>query len=502
MPRLPILLLLSLSLSAQEPVDLAVVHRIKAEAFQNSTIMESAFHLSDVYGARLTATPSIRAAAEWCLRRMKEFGLDNPHLETWGPYGRRWVNTYFSAHLHEPQYAPIIGVPRAYARGTNGPVTGQPLLAPIHSIDDFPKFKGKLRGRIVMTENPPNLRPQSTPLMKRFSSAELAQMEAAPEPGAPSGPYDPSARYKFRDQLSAFFNDEGVALVLSPSFRPGRQDPGLLVEGGTIFASYAGSWKLDAPVSPPAAAIAAEHYNRIARLLQHNIPVSVEVDIRNEISDEPRNSFSVLGEIRGTTKPAEIVMIGAHLDGVPFATAATDNAAGVAVVLEAMRILKKLDLKMPRTVRVGLWTGEEQQQGSLPYVTRHRAELQAGLSAYFNYDDGTGKIRGVHLQNNDSMRPIFQSWFAPFRDLGVSTISIASVYGSDFVPFDNAGLPAFAFIQDPIEYDTRTHHSSMDYYDRLQAPDLMQSAAVIASIAYHATTRGQLLPRKPHQPHN
>jgi carboxypeptidase Q len=491
-------------LAGQEKVDLTVINRIKAEAFHHSTIMETAFYLTDVYGPRLTGSPALKEAADWSVKRMREFGLSNPRLESWGPFGRSWTNVNFCAHLRKPQYAPIIGMAKPWARSTEGPVSGQPVLAPMHAVADFAAYEGKLRGKIVMLEEPRILRAQSTPLMSRFSDAELAQRAEAPEPGTAATPYDPTVRAKFRNALNEFLNSEGAVLTISPSFKLGRTDPSLLVEGGTIFSSYAGSRKIDEPLAPPSAAIAAEDYNRIARLLRHNIPVTVEFDIENRLSNEELDSFSVIAEIPGSSKAEEVVMLGGHLDSMSFATGATDNAAGVAVVMEAMRILKKLDLKMPRTVRAALWTGEEQSFGSRPYVERHFFDPvtktpkpeQRTLSGYFNLDTGTGKIRGAYLQGNDMMRPVFEAWFAPFRDLGVTTVTIANHSGSDETPFDEAGLPGFEFLQDPIEYETRTHHTNMDVYDRLQPPDLMQAAAVLASVVYHAATRPEKLPRK------
>jgi hypothetical protein len=312
-----------------------------------------------------------------------------------------------------------------------------------------------------------------------------------------------------RNAINQFLLDEGVALTIVPSFMRDnntREDLNQLVDGGTIFGTQAGSPDPKDPVPPPSAALATEHYNRLARLLEHKVPVTVEFDIENQFIDSPQDSFTVLGEIPGTSKKDEVVMLGGHLDSWSFGTGATDNAAGSAVALEALRILKALDLKMDRTVRIGLWTGEEQGiLGSRAYVTKHFADRatmnlkpeHAKISGYFNYDNGTGKIRGVYLQGNDMMRPIFEAWLAPFRDLGVTTISIRDTGGTDHLSFDAVGIPGFQFIQDPVEYETRTHHSNMDVYDRLQAADLMESAAVMASVVYHAATRPEMLPRKP-----
>jgi carboxypeptidase Q len=510
MLRFIALVLLPACLLAEEKVDLLVVNRIKAEAFKSSQVMDSAFYLTDVHGPRLTGSPGLKSAAAWAMKRMKEWGIAEPHLESWGPFGRGWYNVRFSAHVKAPQYAPLIGFARPWSPGTNGVVSGEPVLAPIATEADIAKYKGKLKGKIVMINPPRPLTPQTGLLMHRLSDAELLKIETAEDPAAGGRPpYDMAGRRRLRNTINKFLADEGVAMTLVPSFRRDtstREDLNSLADGGTIFATQAGSPDPKDPVPPPSAAIATEHYDQLARLLEKKVPVSVEFEIDSKFIDNEPNSFTVLGEIRGSTKPDEVVMIGGHLDSWSFATGATDNAAGSAVVLEVMRILKALDLKMDRTVRIGLWTGEEQGLlGSRAYVTEHFANREdmkvkpahAKLSGYFNLDNGTGKIRGVYLQGNDMMRPVFSAWLAPFKDLGVTTISGRDTGGTDHLSFDAVGLPGFQFIQDPVEYETRTHHSNMDVYDRLQAPDLMQASAVMASVVYHAATRPEMLPRKP-----
>jgi len=281
--------------------------------------------------------------------------------------------------------------------------------------------------------------------------------------------------------------------------------PSYRTDGGTVFAGPAATRDPKDPLPPPSVAVTSEHYNQIVRLLDKKIPVTLEFDIDNRIYDSP-DTFNVVADLPGGARKDEIVLIGAHLDSWTFGTGATDDTSGCAVMMEVMPILKTLDFKLPRTVRAGLWAAEEQGLlGSAAYVKEHLADrdtmaLKPGhpkLSGYFNYDNGTGKIRGVYLQGNDMMRPLFEAWFSPLRDLGVSTVTIRNTGGTDHLPFEAVGIPAFQFIQDPVEYMTRTHHSNMDVYDRLQEADLMQSAAVIASIVYHAATREELLPRKP-----
>ena len=504
-------------LSAEEKVDLYTIHRIKNETFQNSKVMENAFYLTDVYGPRLTGSPGIQAAAEWAVRRFTDWGLANARLENWGPFGRGWYCVRFSAHMKEPQYSPLIGFARPWSPGTNGPVTGDPVLAAIHTEADFEKFKGKLKGKIVMLETPRPSPLITAALARRFTDAELTAEAQAPDaspaspffapiprdqqgptpyPGYIPGKYDREAARRWRNKVNQFLVDEGVVLSLIP---------GSGTDGGTVFATAAGNPEPKDVVPPPAVALTLEHYDRIARLIEKKIPVTLQFDIENRMDTEGKDSFNVIAEIPGMGKKDEVVMLGAHLDSWTGGTGATDNAAGCAVTMEVVRILKTLNLPLPRTVRIALWTGEEQGLlGSKAYVQDHFADRDtmmlkpehARLSGYFNLDNGTGKIRGVYLQENDMMRPVFEAWLAPFKDMGASTVTIRKTTGTDHLSFDAAGLPGFQFIQDPVEYSTRTHHSNMDVFDRLQQADLMQASAIMASVVYHAATRDQMLPRK------
>jgi hypothetical protein len=509
-------LLLSSSVIGEEAVDLTVVHRIRQEALQNSQVMEHLFYLADVHGPRLTNAPGFFAAADWVVKQLKQWGI-SAQQEEWGPSGRGWTFTRFSAHLIEPQYAPLIGVPLAYTPGTNGPVTADVAIAAIASEADFAKYRGALRGKIVLLGNGRELSMSTQPLASRRSDSDLAALALAPEgrgnaaaPGAvaaarggaggrggrgapPAGAANPVSQRA----LNQFLAEEGVAVLVR--IGGGRS------EGGTVFAQSGGSRDPKEPVSPPTIALTPEHYNRIARLLDHGIPVRAQIEVEARFLDDRTTSVNVVGEIPGVRRKDEIVMIGAHLDSWHGSTGATDNAAGSAVMIEVMRILKTLNLRLDRTVRLGLWSGEEQGLlGSRAYVTQHFAAREdmkpkpehAKLSAYFNVDNGSGKIRGIYLQGNDAVRPIFDTWFKPFADLGASTVSIRSTGGSDHTSFDAVGLPGFQFIQDPLEYDSRTHHSNMDVYDRVQRGDLMQMAAIVASFVYNAANRDELLPRK------
>jgi carboxypeptidase Q len=518
---LSVSLLAASLLAAEEKVDLAMVNRIKAEAFQNSHVMESAFYLTDVYGPRLTGSPGLQAAGEWIVRTMKEWGLSNAQLEKWGPFGQGWVCTRFVAQMKEPQFSPLIGFARPWSQGTNGPVLGDPILATINGPEDFEKYKGKLKGKIVLLGEPRQLTPVSKSMTTRYSEEELEAQSTAPDPalsggfgggrggqptsllmprpsfpgGGPGRAGGANAR-QFRAQLNKFLVDEGVLVVLSS---------GSNADGGTVFAQAAGSQDPKDPIPPPSVALTPEHYNRIARLLEKKQPVTLEFDIQARFT-EPGDSFNVSAELPGKKKDAGLVMVGAHLDSWTGGTGATDNAAGCAVAMEAMRILKTLNVELPRTVRMGLWTGEEQGLlGSRAYVKNHFADPadmklkpeHEKLSGYFNLDNGTGKIRGVYLQGNDMMRPIFEAWLAPFKDLGATTVTIRNTGGTDHQSYDAVGLPGFQFIQDPVEYSTRTHHSNMDLFDRLQAGDLMEASAIMASMIYDTAVRPENLPRKP-----
>jgi carboxypeptidase Q len=503
---------------AREKVDLYTVNRIKAEEFQNSKVMENAFYLADVYGPRLTGSPGLKAAAEWAVRRMTEWGLANPGLEKWGPFGRGWTCIHFSAQQKEPQFAPLAGFARPWSPGTNGPVSGEPVLAILKTDADLDKFKGKLKGKIVLLEDPAPLASETEPALKRFTDAELAAEMLAPDPSArspfanpipvvpgqparPAGqPFGPEAREKrekFRDKVNQFLTDEGVLVTLTPSYRG---------TSGIVFGAAAGSQDPKKPLPPPSVALEVEQYNRLTRLMEKKIPVTLEFDIQNKFLDDTQDSFTVTGELPGTSKKDELVMLGGHLDSWTGGTGATDNGAGSAVALEAIRILKALDLKMARTVRVALWTGEEEGLlGSRAYVKEHFADREtmvlkpehAKLSGYFNLDNGTGKIRGAYLQGNDMMRPIFEAWLEPFKDYGANTVTIRNTGGTDHQSFDAVGLPGFQFIQDPIDYSSQTHHSTADMYDHLQAGDLMEASAIMAAVVYDAATRDEMLPRKP-----
>jgi carboxypeptidase Q len=480
-----------------EKVDLDAVYRIKDEGLQRSKVMDIESYLTDVYGPRLTGSPNIREAADWAQKTMRDWGLAKVHLETF-PFGRGWQNQRFVAMAVAPRAYPLTGFPVAWTPGTNGPVTGNAVVASIQNEDDFAKFRGTLRGKFVLLSPMRTVAAQFEAPGHRFTDSELAELAKQPAARGRGNLPDAEARARtaaFELKKRQFWVDEGVAALVSAS----RGD------GGTFFVQGQ-SPDPKAPPSAPQVVLAIEQYGRIVRTLQKDIPVTLEMDIANKFYDDDLNAFNLLAELPGTDKADEIVIIGAHFDSWHAGTGATDNAAGSAVMMGAMRILKAAGLKPRRTVRLALWGGEEEGLlGSAAYVREHFADRQtmalkaehAKVSAYYNVDNGTGAIRGVYLQGNEAVAPIFQSWTDPFRNVGMTTLTIRNTGGTDHLSFDAVGLPGFQFIQDPVEYDSRTHHSNQDVYERIQADDMMRNAVIVATFAYSTANRDEKLPRKP-----
>jgi carboxypeptidase Q len=517
--------------------DLTLVSRIKLEAFEHSQVMDTLGYLTDVYGPRLTASPEFKQAADWAIQRLKGYGAENARLEKWGTFGRSWALKQYSIEMLEPRYAVLDAAPMAWSDATRGPVTGELIYAPYggprqtfdpkKQQEDLDRYiaawRGKLKGKIVLLARPRVIAPVTTPLFSRYTDKELSDMTAAPEPVAklsevlnleiPDDPEEervllrklpPGVLEQLGDQRRAvnnrrakFLKEEGVLAVLNTS--PNSED-------GLIFPQAAGPWEAKDTLAPPSFLIAREQYGRMARLVEKKIGVKVRFNLAADISSGDVDAYNVTAELPGGAKKDEVVMIGAHLDSWHSATGATDNAAGSAVMIEVMRILKTMNLKLDRTVRIALWSGEEEGLfGSKGYVKQHFGDPdtmqitgeQAKLSGYFNLDNGTGKIRGVYLQGNDAMRPIFEQWLAPFRDEGVTAITIRNTGGTDHLSFVDVGLPGFQFIQDPMDYFAVTHHSQVDTLDHVHAEDLMQASAIIATIVYQTANRPEMLPRKP-----
>jgi hypothetical protein len=495
---------------APEQVDLDAIFKIKQEGFQNSKVMEIISWLTDVYGPRLTNSPGFRKAGDWAVKEMSAWGLTNVKLEPFGPFGRGWSNDKFYMMATTPGGRfPVIGYPQAWTTSTSGVISGEVALAVIETPEDMAKFKGTLKDKIVFTQAMREVTALWEPPARRYTDDELRGLERETDQagrggrgGRAAGPGQRGggrgAAQAFNQARMKFFKDEGVqALVVA-----GRGD------GGTVFVQGGqgvGSRQPNEDLGLPSVTIAVEHYGRILRTLEKKMPVRIDMEITNSFSDDTA-SFNVVGEIAGTDKADEIVMLGAHFDSWHGGTGATDNGAGSAVMMEAMRILKQSGLRLRRTVRIGLWGGEEQGLlGSRAYVTEHfanRADMvlkpaHAKFSSYYNVDNGTGAIRGVYLQGNEAVAPIFEAWMKPFHNIGMTTLSIRDTGGTDHQSFDAVGLPGFQFIQDPVEYNSRTHHSNMDVYERIQASDMKQNAVIVAAFVYHAANRDEKMPRKP-----
>ena len=515
---------------ATEAIDYAAYGRIRIEALSHSHVMEYASALTDGIGPRLTGSPNLKKANEWTRDQFAAMGCSNAHLEDWGEFGMGWVQLNTWVRMTAPDHAVFIAQAAPWSPATKGPVSGSAMWVDIKDEKDFDKYKGKLAGKIILYGDMRDVKPVDKPLFTRDDEAELKKIEEYPiRIGAPGRDIQAYIqRLQFREKLGTFFADEQVAAVILPS-RDGQDNGG---SGGTIFDDNGSAFGVQVyhrehanPV--PLAVSAIENYGRVYRLLKANVPVTLEVNIESQFTGHNEHGFNTIAEIPGTDPKLkdEVVMLGGHLDSWISATGATDNGAGSVVAMEVMRILTTLHIKPRRTIRVALWTGEEQGLfGSLGYVSQHFGEIprssdpeqlkipafarkitgpiqvkpeQEKLSGYFNVDNGSGKIRGIYLQQNGAVGPIFQQWMEPLKDVGVTTISLRNTGGTDHLSFDAVGIPGFQFIQDPLDYGSRTHHSNMDTYERLQADDLAEAAFVEAIFVYNTAMRDQMLPRKP-----
>src|SRR5579859_3418357 len=515
----------ALPASAQEKVDLDMISKIRYEGFRNSKIMEIASGLMDQIGPRLTGSPNAKKANDWTREKLAEFGLANSHLESWGPFGRGWSNEYTNVRMVSPDVATLIAYAKAWTPGTDGAVRGKVMRVKINTPQDLAKYKGKLAGKILLVGDDPEVKPSVEPLSERYNEKSLGDIENYQIPSERNLQLFAQFAQRARQQrqINKFFDEEKPLAIIDHS----RGNIG----GGTVFVQQGGSYKVGQTVGTPQITLATEHWTRIARILAAKKDVELELNVKNNFYDGPDSMTQndTIAEIPGTDKKDEVVMLGAHLDSWHTGTGATDNGAGTIVMMEAVRILKALDLKPRRTIRIGLWSGEEEGLlGSSWYVIHHygnrpdykeperkgdppvrarengpltmtpeQAKEQARVSAYFNVDNGSGKIRGVYMQENAGVQPIFEAWMKPFHDLGMDTLTMRNTGGTDHLSFDAVGIPGFQFIQDPLEYETRTHHSNMDTYDRLQSDDLKQMAVIVASFVYMAAERDQMFPRKP-----
>src|SRR3984885_6210233 len=514
---------------AREDIDYAMYDRIREDALHHSHVMEFASALADGIGPRLTGSPNLHRANEWTRDQLTAMGCVNAHLEDWGEFGMGWQQLNTWVRMSAPDAAVFIAQAAPWSPSTNGPVTGSAVSVDAKTPEDFDKYKGKVTGKIVLMGEMREVKPVDKPLFEREDDKDLAKIveyPVNPNPEYEQYSQDRAKRRALQEKMLQFLDAEHPLAVVLPS-RDGRNNGG---SGGTIFddGSFGPfTFKRDHALEFPVVVMAIENYGRVYRLLKANVPVSIEMNVDTKFTGDHEHGFDTVAEIAGTDPKLkdEVVMVGGHLDSWASGTGATDNGAGTVVAMEVMRILNALQVKPRRTIRIALWTGEEQGlYGSVGYVKQHfgfaplsttpdQLKLpefmrktvgplqlkpeQQKLSGYFNVDNGTGKILGVYLQENDAEAPIFRQWIEPLKDLGVTAISVRNTGGTDQESFDAVGIPGFQFIQDPMDYGSRTHHSNMDTYERLQAGDLKQAATVEAIFVYNTAMRDQMLPRKP-----
>ncbi|MHB8055365.1 MAG: M20/M25/M40 family metallo-hydrolase [Candidatus Aminicenantales bacterium] len=509
-----------------DAADAAMLNRIWLEGTNNSRVMEHLSWLTDVFGPRIPGSPAYMRAAEWAAKRFTELGLAGAVIEPAGELGLGWSYEYVSVHMTAPSYMPIVAYPRPWTGSTKGKISGSPVLAVISSKADMDHFRGKLKDAIVFLKNIRPVHPNFNAPAKRLDDKDFKEMLDTPIPVKPAKPGEskPESGLKW-EELEEFFKSEGVGVLVEPS-SGGRSD------FGTVKVdAYGGDGKdyvtLD---QSPRIIMAVEQYNRICRILDLQVPVTLEIEVRTTIYDKDTLGYNVTAEIPGADKKDELVMLGGHLDSWTGGTGAVDDASGCAVAMEAVRILKALGVKPRRTIRAAFWTGEEEGfYGSRGYVARHfgdtdkqsldklnfdeldknwRNPLGAStkilakpdygkISGYFNYDNGSGRIRGIYLQENFQVKPIFEEWMKPLKDLGATSIALQNTEGTDHLPFDYIGIPGFQFIQDPLDYFPGLHHTNQDVFDHAVPEDLIQSAIVMAYFVYQTAMREEMLPRKP-----
>ena len=523
----------------------ADIDKIRDEGMNRSQVMQTLSYLTNVIGPRLTNSPNMKRANEWTRDTMARWGMQNAKLEPWGPFGRGWSLRSFSAEVVEPQVFPVIAFPKAWTPSTKGAVTAEVVHFEAKTEADLDKFRGKLSGKIVLTTpGTREIKPVEKPLASRRSDAELAKMaaetSATGQPRPQPSPLTEEQRAALREQqlltfkIGDFLLQEKPAVLVDTSTR-GSGGGTVFVQGASVaqpvpanpetfsFRNALPAYKKEAESRMlPQMTIASEDHNRLVRMIQQGITPRMTVNIQAQYHDDDLMGYNTVAEIPGTdpTLKDELVMVGGHMDSWHSSTGATDNAAGTAVAMEAARIILASGLKPRRTIRVALWSGEEQGLiGSREYVKQQFGELKNApafgprdpnapqpelvkkdnydkLSAYYNLDNGTGRIRGVYMQGNTMVKPYFEAWLAPFSDLGASTVTILNTGGTDHQSFDRIGLPGFQFIQDEMEYSTRTHHSNQDNYDRLQADDMKQAATIMAAFVYQTAMMDEKLPRK------
>lgn len=498
---LPLLLstLLSTGTYAQETIDQQVMQRIRTEAYEHSQVPFIASQLTDVSGPRLTNSPGYKKAARWAAQTLKQWGLQNATLEPWGHFGRGWSTEKVYAAIKTPYYQPLIAYPKAWSASTKGLVSGNVIILDQLTIAAIDKAGKNLKGKIVIIDNPDTLlKPANNAYSTRYDAntldtlPDMYMIDSRDEIVKFQGLANEKAKIK------RHLASKGILAVVSS--HPGSRD-------GTIEVSGRAGYVKGQELPLTEVVLAKEDLLQLRRLVKANIPLTLELDIRNQWQDNDLQGYNVIADLPGTdpTLKDELVIIGGHLDSWHTGTGATDNGAGCIVMMEAIRILRSLNIQPKRTVRIALWGGEEQGLlGSFNYVKRHYGDpvnmqltpAQQKVSAYYNLDNGSGKIRGIFLQNNDAVGPIFRSWLQPFADLDATGVSRNNSGSTDHLAFDAVGIPGFQFIQDPLEYETRTHHTNMDTYDHLAIDDLKQAATIVAAFVYNTAMREEKLPRK------
>jgi hypothetical protein len=528
MPRAAVkLLIVSLLLSGflfgqWETVDSSTNARIREEGFQRSQVMDILSYLTDVNGPRLTGSPGHIKSTEWVRTKLREWNLENPHLESWGPWGKGWTLKKYSANVLMDQPWPLQSYPKAWSPGTEGIITGEVIFFNATTDSALATYKGRLKNKIVMLSQPRGVDAYWTVRAIRESDSSLlryANAEAAPDDAPPGfvNSQQPTEAQKALQRMNwkkwKMIEAEGALAVMTTAFNDAGnmqfvQSASVPLNPDVPFSEFKPAYRWEAPKILPQVYVGIEHYQRLLRVMQKGMHPKVELRMEVEIT-RVDSSYNVIAEIPGTDLKEEVVMIGAHLDSWHGATGATDNATGVTTCMEAVRILQSLGLKPRRTIRIALWSGEEQGElGSNAYIRQHFAERDtkagtvtykpeaAKFSVYFNNDNGTGKVRGVYMEGMENTRPIFRRWLEPFRDLGAATLTLERTTNTDHEPFVHVGLPGFQFIQDPIEYLTKSWHSTQDLYERALPDDLKQASVIMAAFAYNAAMRDGLFPRK------
>lgn len=499
----------------QNQPDLQMVSRIREEGFRHSKVMEIESELTDRLGPRLSGSSNLKRANEWTRDTLASYGLQNAHLEGYD-FGRGWALDSVNVRMTAPTVAQFVALPKAWTPSTAGEIKGEVVQMKATTPEELEQYRGKLAGKIVLVGTMRDITPGSEPLLNRYDDAKLKELEAYQSPNAAGrNMQEFLKRFQFQRALDKFLAEEKPAVTIEASRG----------QSGVLFVQGTQNYKPGSPDGVPQLVMAVENYGRIYRLLERKVPVTLDINVQSHF-EEPDGGkiFNTVAEIPGTDKKDELVMVGGHLDSWHAGTGATDNAAGCAVAMEAVRILQRLGVKPRRTIRIALWSGEEEGLlGSRAYAAEHfgkREEAKGGdqslpsflrepvntplhllpeqakVSVYFNVDNGTGKLRGIYTQENSAVVPIFAEWGAPFRDLGFTTITNRTTGGTDHLSFDAVGIPGFQFIQDPVEYETLTHHSNEDVYERIQRDDMMQAAIIEASFIYNAAMRDDMMPRK------